>query len=495
LTENTLLWTITRRHFLLIGNAVLVGILLAGVWLITRTPMYTATSQGVVQVPTGDTVASNMQSQALAQQRAATYLPYLSNRNVAAAVIEELNLDMEPEALAQRVSASLPEDGTVITVSATAESPEIARDIADAIVEAASKEARRVEANAPTTSVIGPDGKRTQVKNINIVRMELNQTALLPTSPSSPRPERILPIGAILGLLAGYGIAAIRHRSDTRLRHPEDVEEATGVSVLGAIPESTELGSDRGDAGPVSDFHNREALRKLRTNLRFIDIDNQPRAIVVTSANIGEGKSTVASNLAWVLAESGEKVVLVDADLRRPAVAREFDADDSVGLSQVLAGTISLMDALQPTSQDGLDLLVAGDVPPNPSELLGSHRMEMLIEELSRDAFVILDAPPLLPVTDAVLLTRNADGAVIVVHQGQTRKEEARRAAAALEAVGGKILGSVINRISASRLDRVRYGDSHTRYGYAYGDGKYEQKPSQGSRRDRQSKKRRAKAR
>ena len=149
-------------------------------------------------------------------------------------------------------------------------------------------------------------------------------------------------------------------------------------------------------------------------------------------------------------------------------IARAFDVDDSVGLSQVLAGTASLHDAIQPTDQTGLRLLTAGTIPPNPSELLGSHRMEALIEQLARDHFVVLDAPPLLPVTDAALLTRSADGALLVVVQGKTRQEEVERASASLRAVGGKVLGAVLNRASGSRLNKMRYGGE---YVYAYGRG------------------------
>src|SRR5699024_6996538 len=156
-------------------------------------------------------------------------------------------------------------------------------------------------------------------------------------------------------------------------------------------------------------FHEREALRKVRTNLRFVDVDHQPRSVVITSAKQGEGKSTVAANLATVLADAGESVVLVDADLRRSAVARAFDLSDDVGLPAVPAGTVGLGAALRPTDTSGLQLL---------------------------------DAPPVLPVTDATLLTRSADGAVLVVAAGTTHREELERTVSSLTTVGGKLLGA-----------------------------------------------------
>lgn len=312
---------------------------------------------------------------------------------------------------------------------------------------------------------MGPDGEVTKVSSQAQVVIVPSESAVLPTAPSFPQPERILPIGLLLGLLIGYAIAAVRHRNDTKVRRVEDVEEITESGVLGILPESTDLGSETGDATRAKPFHEREALRKLRTNLRFVDVDHQPRTIVVTSSKQGEGKSTVASNLATVLAESGEKVVLIDADMRRSAVARAFDLDGSVGLSQVLAGDVDIQDALQPTPAPGLDVLAAGAVPPNPTELLGSHRMERLMNELSRDHYVILDAPPLLPVTDAALLSRVADGAVLVVAAGKTHREELERSVQSLKSVDGKILGAILNMVSTRAVDRLRYGD--VAYGYS----------------------------
>ena len=227
--------------------------------------------------------------------------------------------------------------------------------------------------------------------------------AARPSAPSSPNWMRNLMAGAAIGLLAGIVLVVLRKQLDSRIRHTSEVEKLTGSGVLGVIPKAPTLQSKRrgglGELGTTA-----EAFRMLRTNLRYISTERPPRSLVITSAMQGEGKSTVASNLATVLAESGEHVVLIDADLRRSAVARAFDLDGTVGLSQVLAGTATLVDALQPSHTDGLEILAAGAVPPNPSELLGSHRMEQLIEQLAQDHFVILDAPGALgPAFGAVL--------------------------------------------------------------------------------------------
>lgn len=459
------LWKLTRRQFVVIGVCVLVGLLLAFGWMALQQKEYTATAGGYVTAGGGSSIGESYSSQTLAQQKAQAYVTLFTNRKVTEDVIEKLGLDTTPQELASRITATVPEEGVTITVTAAGPRPEEARDIADAVVTAAAAEAKRMEESGPTRQAVGADGKTRTVKSQAQVLIEPNESAILPSSPSSPDPTRILPIGLLLGLLVGYAVAAVRHHNDTKVRHVDDIEAVAGTGVLGVLPMSKDLGSELGEARRSKAFHEREALRKLRTNLRFVDVDNQPRSIVVSSANQGEGKSTVASNLATVLAESGEQVVLVDADLRRSAVARAFDLDGSVGLSEVLAGTIPLGDALQTTEVAGLQILAGGTTPPNPSELLGSHRMEALIAELSDKHFVILDAPPLLPVTDAALLTRSADGAVLVVAAGSTHKEALERAAATLRAVDGKVLGVILNQASTSKVDRIRYGD--VEYGYA----------------------------
>ena len=468
------LWKLTRRHAIAIVACVLAGLVLAYGWMLLQPKEYTASAGGYVTAGGGQSIGESFSSQTLAQQKAKAYATLFTNRNVTQAVIKNLGLDTTPQELATRISATVPTDGVTISVSATGASPQEARDVADAVVKAAALEAKRMEEAGPSRQTIGADGKTRTIKSTAQVVIEPSESAVLPSAPSSPDPMRVLPLGLILGLLVGYATAYVLHRNDTVLRHVEDVEQISGSGVLGILPQSEDLGSEKGDARRIKAFHEREALRKLRTNLRFVDVDHQPRSIVVTSANQGEGKSTVASNLATVLAESGEQVVLIDADLRRSAVARALDIDGSVGLTQVLAGTIALADALQPTETLGLEVLVAGEVPPNPSELLGSHRMEALIAELSATKFVILDAPPLLPVTDATLLTRSADGAVLVVAAGKTHKEQLERAAASLRAVDGKVLGAILNQVSTRKVDRLRYGDVEYGYTKSYSADAYE---------------------
>ena len=200
----------------------------------------------------------------------------------------------------------------------------------------------------------------------------------------------------------------------------------------------------------------RGASGTLRTNLRFVDVDKPPRSIVVTSANADEGKSTVSSNLARMMAAAGQPTVLIDADLRRPSLAATFDLDPSVGLTQVLAGDVALQDVLQETRTPNLHVITAGRIPPNPSELLGSQRMHRLVEQLTQEFIVILDAPPLLPVTDAGLLSVHRRRCAAGDRRGQdARWSRSSSAARSSSQVGGRLSAAVLN-LAPSRGPRRR---------------------------------------
>ncbi|MFY9714068.1 MAG: CpsD/CapB family tyrosine-protein kinase, partial [Microbacterium sp.] len=256
--------------------------------------------------------------------------------------------------------------------------------------------------------------------------------------------------------------------SDRRIRPTDDVEQRLGVPVVGMLPRVDDLTGDHRlvdvDA-TKSDrrggFAVREALRVLRTNLQFMDVDHPPRIIVVTSALPGEGKSTVAANLAMTLAAAGSSVVLIDGDLRRPTVSKTLGLSGGAGVTDVLAGRAAVEDVAQRVPNSSLIVLTAGTIPPNPSEVLGSERMHQLLRDLAVHATVIVDAPPLLPVTDGAVLTHQADGALLVVSAGKTTYDVVERALGALEKVRGRMLGVVLNRVPASGVDSSVYA-----YGY-----------------------------
>ncbi|MBB5832762.1 polysaccharide biosynthesis tyrosine autokinase [Brachybacterium aquaticum] len=429
----------------------------------TRSPVYAASALGYVSANTstdesGSPVAQSGGNMELQYSKAQSYLPLFRTRAVGERVVEDLGLQQSPDSIAGSLQATVDPNAPIITVTAYAGSAEDASAIANSAVEATAAEALELET--------GADGRGTPS-----VQLVPYQTALVPGGPASPDRSRFLLAGAALGLLLGLGLGWLRSRNDSRLRTPEDITALVGVPVLGSLPDVKDFTRTKDGALPEPEsFAARESMRKLRTNLRFVDVDSPPRSIVVTSSTAAEGKSTVAANLARVMARAGQPTLLIDADLRRPTVAAAFGVDGKVGLSQLLAKSISVEDALQLSGTRGLTVLPAGHIPPNPSELLGSRSMHELVEEFSRSYFVIIDAPPLLAVTDAQLLSRQVDGALVVAVSGRSRSDELLRGVEAVRSIGGTVYGVVMNRVPSSRLTRIAYGASaeYGGYGKAY---------------------------
>jgi capsular exopolysaccharide synthesis family protein len=285
--------------------------------------------------------------------------------------------------------------------------------------------------------------------------------------------------------MLGFGYAVARHQFDRRLRSSEEVEKEFGVSVIGMIPYSPSMRQAGGQAlqlavteSPTSGSAiTAEGFRKLRTNLAYMDVDHPPRVIVVTSPKQSDGKSTVAANLAAAIAIGGQPVTLIDGDLRRPTVAGSLALVDGAGLTDVLVGRVKPADVIQDHPDvPGLRVLASGAIPPNPSELLGSNAMRTLIHELAADAMVIIDAPPLLPVTDAAVLTRSADGALVVISHAGTLDTELAASLSHISAVHGRTLGIVFNRMRKSPGSSM-YGGDYYRYEYKPESGRRKLKP------------------
>lgn len=208
-----------------------------------------------------------------------------------------------------------------------------------------------------------------------------------------------------------------------------------------------------------------EAYRVLRTNIQFSSFDKQVKAICVTSSGPGEGKSTVASNLAVVTAESGKKTIIIDCDQRKSRQHKIFGVSNAIGLSDLLAGTATFDQAVQKTKIDNLFILTGGTKPPNPSELLASAKMKNFITLLKEKCdFIIIDSPPVLMVTDAQLLASYIDGYLLVVSSGEADRNAAAKAKELLEKVNGKILGVVLNKLEVSEKGYYGYY-----YHYYYG--------------------------
>jgi len=278
--------------------------------------------------------------------------------------------------------------------------------------------------------------------------------AVVPLGPVRPRTMTNALLAMIVGGMLAVGAAFLVEYLDDTVKSPDDVTRVTGLSTLGAIARLKDAAGTQRQliAWVQTKAPETEAYRTLRTNIQFSSVDKPVRTLLVTSSGPGEGKSTTAANLAVVMAQTGQKVILVDTDLRRPVIHKTFGVPNNVGITTaLLAGQdIDLAAYVQPTEIENLTVLTSGPIPPNPSELLGSHRMAHVIEQLSQVAdLVIFDTPPVLVVTDASVLGRQVDGVLLVADAGGTREQALVQTVGELRKTGVNILGIALNRLDS----------------------------------------------
>ena len=443
---------ILRAHWRGVAALTLAGLILAIGYNFTQPKIYAANASGFVSTGTSDNPAVSSVGDTLAKSRATSYIQLATSRKVAQIVIDKLGLATTPDGLIGQISVVQPPDTVTLQITAKAKSPAEAQELADAWVQALSQAVDDLE--NPNHS---PDMQTMRV--VPVV------SAALPTAPISPRTRVNMMIGLAAGFALGLGYALVRNMLDRRLRDAEQVERTFKVPVVGGVPDDKYFAHESNERGPLAVLDGgsgsgrvvAESFRKMRTNLSYMDVDNPPRVIVVTSPRPDDGKSTVAANLAAAVASSGSETLLLDGDLRRPTVTTYMGAVAGAGLTDVLVGAAMPADVMQESRLPQLKVMGAGQVPPNPSELLGSQAMRNLLTALAKDYIVIIDAPPLLPVTDAAILTRHAHGALIVIKSGKTLDHELATALANIEAVKGRTLGVVLNRIRRGSNNKYLY--------------------------------------
>nr|WP_211161201.1 polysaccharide biosynthesis tyrosine autokinase [Microcella alkalica] len=434
---------ILRKRWLVILVLTLVGIAASATATLLMTPQYRATTQVFVYVPSSGTVGELAQGGSFAQNQVRSYAEAVSTPRVLDDVVASLGLDETADELGESVTAEAPLNTVNIEIAVVRESPTEAADIA----------------NATTSSfeAVIDDITSGQV-SVSVLR-----EASVPREPISPNTNLNLALGLLIGLAVGIGLAVLMEVLDTRIRGQRDVEALTQAPIIGGI--AYDPNAVKRPLIVQDDPHSprAEAFRTLRTNLQFLDIEPGARSFVITSSVPAEGKSTTSANLAIALADSGARVVIIDGDLRRPKLAEYMGLEGAVGLTDVLIQRASLGDVLQPWGRRGLSVLPAGSVPPNPSELLGSRAMQSLVHALEQEFdVVIIDMPPLLPVTDAALVSKMTKGALVVAAAGKTDRRELEGALAALENVGARVSGIIITMLPTKGPDAYGYG----RYGY-----------------------------
>jgi capsular exopolysaccharide synthesis family protein len=419
----------------LLGGGAALGISLA------LPEQYTATSQLFVSTTGSSDIAQAVQGNQYTEQKVASYAQLLTSKELATAVIDDLGLDLRPAQLIDQIDAEVVKDTTILDVSVTDRSPQRAHDIAASIDSEFTAMVRRLES---TPGELSP------------VRVSVVATPEVPESPSSPAVVPNVALGVVVGLVLAGGLAVLRDRLDTTIKDDETAGQATGAPVIGHIPEDGTLAGSH-VISPHSTSSAAEAVRQIRTNLAFLDVDDPPRSIMVTSSVPGEGKTTLAVNLAIALAESGNSVALVEADLRRPKVTRYLGLVSGAGLTSVLTGGAELDDVLQEAG-GSLRVLPAGPIPPNPSELLSSDAMAALVERLvDKHDIVVIDAPPVLPVADASAMAGLVDGVLLCARWGVVTTAHLERAASVFERLGAHLLGLVLT-VVPGRASTVVYG-------------------------------------
>jgi succinoglycan biosynthesis transport protein ExoP len=429
-----------RAHWLLVASSVLICTGVAGLLAWTRTPVYEARSQ--LFVSTGGAPADLSETYVgglYSQQRVLSYAEIVSSPEVVQAVIERLGLPDTVRQLQDAIDATVPSGTVLIDVAVRDPSPRRAKAIADAVGEEFSTFVQRLET---------PQNEQTSP-----VKVSVTSRAQLPTSPAAPNTPLYLVLGVMLGLVLGVGGAVLREVLDDRVKGEDDAAAITGAPVVGSIPEHRDA-DDRPlivADDPLS--VGAEAYRRLRTNLDVVGepIEHEAPAFVVSSAVAAEGKTVVAANVGIAFAQAGYRVVLVDADLRRPKLADMLGIAPTVGLTNVLEDDVPVRAGLQTWRDDlPLEVLASGGRPPNPSELLASERFAAVVSALrARVDVVLIDAPALLPVADAAILARTTSGVILVTRVASTRTDHLESAARSLRAVGEPLLGVVLNRTRA----------------------------------------------
>lgn len=437
-----------RAHWIWIVVTVAGATLVALVISLMTTPLYQASTRLFVSTSAGSSASDLYEGSRFSQERVLSYTELLMGETLAQRTIDKLGIDTTADVLRSNVKASVKRDTVLINVDVLDQSPVRARDIANALSDEFVLMVRQLETPAPGAK---PDA-----------RVLVEQRADIPDKPVIPKTARNVALGLVLGLALGAVVAVVRSLLDTTVKDRDTLIGITGGGVVGTIPIDREHKDHpainfEDDNSPIA-----ESFRKLRTNLRFLSVDDPPRVIVVTSPTPKEGKSTTAINIALALAEADHNVVLVDGDMRRPMLAKYLDLLSPVGFSTVLSGSATLSDALQRTRYPRLTVLTSGASPPNPSELLGSAAARNVLHEL-RETFdyVIVDSAPLLAVTDGAILAAGSDGALLIARYGQTTRDQLAHAVGALDDVGARLLGSVFT------MTPVR-GSSSYSYNYSY---------------------------
>lgn len=442
-SSRRMLGAIRRQWYVVVVAALGVGIVCLGVSLF-QTPVYTASATVYVTSGLDARSQSAYQGSLASEQKVASYAELVTSDAVLSSALSDGAAGISIEQAREAVSAKSAPDTVLLDIWASSPDAVVAATLANRVAESLRDYVAALER---------PSSGGEPLAKVTVV-----SPALVPQSPATPRTARNSALGLLAGALVGSIFVLLRDRFDNRVSEEDELSSVVPEPVLSSIPADVGVRGtvlvDFGDGGSLT----AEAFRRFRSSLSFLNVDAPARTILVTSANGSEGKTTNAVNLAASLAEAGSRVILVDADLRRPSVQKAFNVNSAIGLTQYLRGYAGFGELTQSSGRANLDLLMAGELPPNPAELLGSKQFAELLDELSGEYdYVIVDSPPVLPVTDASVIGQCVDGVVLVVRAGVSRSPAVLKAHQILCNAHVGVLGTVLNGTSAKS------------YGYGYG--------------------------
>ena len=484
--------SILRRRLWVVVACVILATAIAAAITFLATPQYSASTTVRVLTIGGGSITEARPDINYTERLVNTYSRIITSGTVRAQIKDELGLEQMPVITVQAIPGT-----ELIRIVAEAPDPEDARDIANsaaqvlveqnmefysggagqtlqqilseqlATAETELDQARADYAEALSASPQDPAAlsvasqalevrERTYTtlltqyeaarleEAVRVNAISVIEEASAPNRPAKPRHVVNLALGVAVGLISGVALAFLLENLDTTLYTTEQIENATQMMTIGQVPAAKEdLSIARLGSGHYPQL---ESFRRLRTNILATGVSGS-QVVLLTSAKRGEGKSTVSGNLAVTVAQSGREVVVVDCDLRLPTVHKMFDLPNKRGLTNILAGEVSVDEAIQYSAFPRVQVITSGPLPPNPTELLGSQRMMDLIEQLKTTFdFIILDTPALLSVADAAVLAPSVDNVILVVAQAQTRRGDVQAVRQQLSNVRVKSLEVVVNR-------------------------------------------------
>lgn len=424
---------ILRRGWVPIAACLAVGGVL-GLAITLMTPATYLSSTTLYVTSQSDNTTQAYQGGLLSEQRVQSYTQLLASTRVSGDVVRRLGLPESPGTVASWMSASAQPDSVVLVLSVRAASPELATQVANTAADSFTGLVAELE------RPVGREGPPA-------VAARVVEPAIASDIAVSPLPALNIGLGIVSGLVIGILLTVVRNALDTSVRSSEDLQEVADAAVLGIIPDDPQCASEPLSVRSRPGSLHSEACRQVRTNLNFVRIDLSRKVLLVTSSLPGEGKTTTACNLAMSIGEAGFKVLLVEADLRRPKAGDYLGLTSSVGLTNILAGSGGLRDVVQKVGGSSVDFLGSGRLPPNPSELLASSRMRELIGDTRNQYdYVLVDAPPILPVADASGLAPSCDGVVLLCRYGSTARAAVRASVESVSAVGSAVVGIILSR-------------------------------------------------